>query len=46
MTEFEFDIADRIAKIKSMNELYDLEHKVFISFSGEKCIKCIKSMKN
>ena len=46
MTEFEFDIADRIAKIKSMNELYDLEHKAFISFSGEKCIKCIKSMKN
>ena len=36
MTEFEFDVADRIAKIKSMNKLYDLEHKAFISFSGGK----------
>ena len=36
MTEFEFEVADRIAKIKSMNELYDLEHKAFISFSGGK----------
>ena len=32
MTEFEFEVADRVTKIKSMNELYDLEHKAFISF--------------
>ena len=36
MTEFEFELSDRITKIKSMNELYDLEHKAFISFSGGK----------
>lgn len=36
MTEFEFDLSDRLTKIKSMNELYDLEHKAFISFSGGK----------
>lgn len=36
MTEFEFDLSDRITKIKSMNELYDLEHEAFISFSGGK----------
>lgn len=38
MTEFELELelSDRITKIKSMNELYDLEHKAFISFSGEK----------
>lgn len=36
MTEFEFELADRITKIKSMNELYDLEHNAFISFSGGK----------
>ena len=34
MTEFEFELSDRITKIKSMSELYDLEHKAFISFSG------------
>ena len=36
MTENEFLLADRIAKIKSMNELYDLEHNAYISFSGGK----------
>lgn len=42
MTEFEFDIADRITKVKSMNELYDLEYKAFISFSREKFIRNTK----
>ena len=36
MTENEFLLADRIQKIKSINELYDLEHKAYISFSGGK----------
>lgn len=36
MTEFEFDLQDRITKIKSINELYDLEQNAFISFSGGK----------
>ena len=36
MTEFEFDLADRIQKIKSMNELYNLEENAFISLSGGK----------
>lgn len=36
MTEFEFVLADRIAKIKSINELYDLENNAYISFSGGK----------
>lgn len=36
MTEQEFLLADRIAKIKSMNEQYDLEHNAYISFSGGK----------
>ena len=36
MTENEFLLADRIAKIKSMNELYDLENNAYISFSGGK----------
>ena len=36
MTEFEFDLMDRITKIKSMNELYNLEENAFISFSGGK----------
>jgi len=36
MTDFEFTLADRIAKIKSINELYDLEHNAYISFSGGK----------
>jgi len=36
MTEHEFTLADRIAKIKSINEQYDLEHNGYISFSGGK----------
>ena len=36
MTEFEFLLADRIQKIKSINELYDLENNSYISFSGGK----------
>lgn len=35
MTEFDFDLADRIQKIKSINDLYNLEKNAFISFSGE-----------
>ena len=36
MTENEFILQDRIVKIKSMNELYDLENNSYISFSGGK----------
>lgn len=36
MTENEFLLADRIAKIKSINELYDLDNNAYISFSGGK----------
>ena len=36
MTEHEFTLADRIAKIKSINELYNLEDNAYISFSGGK----------
>lgn len=36
MTENEFMLQDRIAKIKSINEQYDLENKAYISFSGGK----------
>lgn len=36
MTENEFLLTDRIAKIKSINEQYDLEHNAYISFSGGK----------
>lgn len=36
MTKNEFLLADRIAKIKSINEQYDLEHNGYISFSGGK----------
>jgi 3'-phosphoadenosine 5'-phosphosulfate sulfotransferase (PAPS reductase)/FAD synthetase len=36
MTENEFMLADRIQKIKSINELYDLENNAYISFSGGK----------
>ena len=36
MTENEFMLADRIAKIKSINELYDLENNAYISYSGGK----------
>lgn len=34
--EFEFILEDRIAKIKAINEQYDLEHNAYISFSGGK----------
>lgn len=36
MTEYEFLLQDRITKIKSINEQYDLEHNAYISFSGGK----------
>lgn len=36
MTENEFVLADRIAKIQSINEMYDLENNAYISFSGGK----------
>lgn len=32
----EFLLQDRMQKIRSMNELYDLEHKAYVSFSGGK----------
>lgn len=36
MTEHEFTLADRIAKIKAINEQYDLENNAYVSFSGGK----------
>lgn len=36
MTEFEFLLLDRITKIKSINDLYNLEDNAYISFSGGK----------
>lgn len=36
MTENEFLLSDRISKIKSINELYDLENNAVLSFSGGK----------
>ena len=36
MTENEFLLQDRITKIKSINEQYDLENNSYISFSGGK----------
>lgn len=36
MTEHEFTLADRIAKIKSINEQFDLENNAYVSFSGGK----------
>ena len=32
----EFLLQDRLQKIRSMNELHDLEHNAYISFSGGK----------
>lgn len=32
----EFLLLDRLQKIRSMNELHDLEHNAYISFSGGK----------
>lgn len=34
--EYEFILLDRIAKIKAINEQYDLEHNSYIAFSGGK----------
>ena len=36
MDDFEFVFFDRVQKIRSMNELYHLESKSFVSFSGGK----------
>jgi 3'-phosphoadenosine 5'-phosphosulfate sulfotransferase (PAPS reductase)/FAD synthetase len=36
VTEHEFTLQDRIAKIKSIDEQYDLEHNAYLSFSGGK----------
>lgn len=36
MTDYEFLLEDRIAKIKAINEQYDLENNAYISFSGGK----------
>lgn len=36
MTENEFLLQDRIQKIQSINNLYDLENNSYISFSGGK----------
>ena len=36
MTDYEFMLEDRIAKIRAINEQYDLEHNAYISFSGGK----------
>lgn len=36
MNEHEFLLQDRIAKIKSINERFDLEHNAYLSFSGGK----------
>lgn len=35
-TDYEFLLIDRIQKIRSINELYDLEHNAYVSFSGGK----------
>lgn len=36
MTDYEFILQDRIAKIRAINEQYDLENNAYISFSGGK----------
>ena len=36
MTDNEFILEDRIAKIQAINHQYDLEHNAYISFSGGK----------
>lgn len=36
MTEIDFEISDRITKIRSINDMYDLEKNAFVSFSGGK----------
>lgn len=35
-TDYEFLLMDRVQKIKSINELHDLEHNAYVSFSGGK----------
>lgn len=39
--DFELQLFDRIEKIKSLNEQYDLEHTSYISFSGGKDSTCL-----
>lgn len=34
--EYQFILFDRVAKIKAINEQYDLEHNAYIAFSGGK----------
>lgn len=36
MTDYEFMLEDRIAKIQAINNEYDLEHNGYIAFSGGK----------
>ena len=36
MNEFEFLLLDRLQKIRSINEQYDLEKNAYVSFSGGK----------
>ena len=36
LEQFELDLEDRLAKIRAINEQYDLEHNGYISFSGGK----------
>ena len=36
MTDFDFMLQDRITKIQSINDIYDLENKSYVSFSGGK----------
>ena len=35
-TNYEFTLEDRLAKIRAINEQYDLEHNAYIAFSGGK----------
>lgn len=44
MTENEFMLQDRIQKIKSINELYNLEKNSYISFSGGKDSTMLSSL--
>ena len=39
MTENEFLLQDRITKIKSVNEQYDLLNSSYISFSGGRTVQ-------
>lgn len=34
--DFEFQLFDRVEKIKAINKQYDLEHNAYIAFSGGK----------